>query len=251
MLFLDIDGVLTLFIATMNSLTGSDVKGLYRYDWTYFTTDNELADKDEIRAKWKDIICNQSKRFVRQSIPNLELIEAVLKSGVEFECLTARPEELILETQEWLDMNVKPGIKLHSSKDKHLFLKDNDILIDDCPRNVSQCLKEGKSAFLYQNKELKFAQEILELGIPTFRLTCNTSIPLEEDGVKHYMKSSNIVCTSYNKSKRQLKIEFSGSGWYVYDAVPESVWEGILTAESAGKYFHANIKGKFSYRKVV
>jgi len=114
----------------------------------------------------------------------------------------------------------------------------------------------------YSNNEVTITQEDWSLVIPEDTLTSFIEVlrGMQEEIIKAKAKSgcfsghqswSNIVCTSYNKSKRQLKIEFSGSGWYVFDAVPESVWEGISTTESADEYFHANVHGKFSYRKVV
>ena len=48
-----------------------------------------------------------------------------------------------------------------------------------------------------------------------------------------------------------LEIEFKSSGAvYQYKDVPVSVYNAMLMAESVGKYFYANIKGKFEYVKV-
>ncbi|MCI9273752.1 MAG: KTSC domain-containing protein [Clostridiales bacterium] len=37
---------------------------------------------------------------------------------------------------------------------------------------------------------------------------------------------------------------------YAYNGVPESVYNALMTAASHGKYFHANIKDRYSYQKI-
>ncbi|MDI7226573.1 KTSC domain-containing protein [Leptospira santarosai] len=45
-------------------------------------------------------------------------------------------------------------------------------------------------------------------------------------------------------------MEFKGSEVYQYSRVPQSVYQSLLSAGSHGKFFHQNIKDRFSYRKV-
>jgi hypothetical protein len=47
-----------------------------------------------------------------------------------------------------------------------------------------------------------------------------------------------------------LEIEFLDGGVYQYFDVPESIYTGLIQAESAGKYFWANIRGAFRYARV-
>ena len=48
-----------------------------------------------------------------------------------------------------------------------------------------------------------------------------------------------------------MEVQFlKDSSVYTYPQVPKSVWEGLKSAESAGKYFLANIRHKYGGQKV-
>jgi hypothetical protein len=56
---------------------------------------------------------------------------------------------------------------------------------------------------------------------------------------------------SYIKSKKLLTITFNSGAIYEYYDVPMEVTDGIIQADSLGKYFDKNIKGIYNYRRVV
>lgn len=62
------------------------------------------------------------------------------------------------------------------------------------------------------------------------------------------IKSSNIKSVDWKD--RVLTVEFRQGGKYEYYEVPESVYEGMINAQSAGKFFHAMIKDIYNYKKV-
>ena len=62
--------------------------------------------------------------------------------------------------------------------------------------------------------------------------------------------SSNIKAIGFDELKNELTVEFLSGGKYVYGAVPESIYETFLEAESKGKFFHRNIRNVYSYSKV-
>lgn len=64
--------------------------------------------------------------------------------------------------------------------------------------------------------------------------------------------SSNLASVGYDEVSRVLEVEFKHGGVYRYSGVPERVYVGLITAESVGGYFHANIKkgNQYPYRKV-
>ena len=64
-------------------------------------------------------------------------------------------------------------------------------------------------------------------------------------------KSSRILKRSYIKSKKLLTITFNSGAIYEYYDVPMEVTDGIIQADSLGKYFDKNIKGIYNYRRVV
>lgn len=67
-------------------------------------------------------------------------------------------------------------------------------------------------------------------------------------------KSSVINQAKYNFETGDLRILFKNPSidpyintWYVYKDVPQSVWDNFCLSESAGKYFHNNIKGFYTW----
>jgi hypothetical protein len=62
--------------------------------------------------------------------------------------------------------------------------------------------------------------------------------------------SSNIQSIGYDTEAQILEIEFNNGGTYQYSGVPEYEHEGIMNANSHGKYFHANIKNRYPFVKL-
>lgn len=62
------------------------------------------------------------------------------------------------------------------------------------------------------------------------------------------VNSSNVVAVAYKESN--LYVEYR-RGEYVYKNVPKKVYDGLLAAESKGKFMCAEIKGKYEYEKLA
>jgi hypothetical protein len=62
------------------------------------------------------------------------------------------------------------------------------------------------------------------------------------------VSSSNIKAVGYDAPAKALHIDFN-SGSYIHAGVPSEIHSGLMSAESKGKYYHANIKGKFEATK--
>lgn len=58
------------------------------------------------------------------------------------------------------------------------------------------------------------------------------------------VQSSNILSVGYAEDSRTLEVEFPGSV-YQYKGVPAEAHTDMLKAESVGKFFAANVRGKF------
>lgn len=63
-------------------------------------------------------------------------------------------------------------------------------------------------------------------------------------------KSSNLQLVRYNESTSTLSVVFRNGGEYEYENVPEKVYEELTHADSAGKYFIANVRNAFPCKKV-
>ena len=62
--------------------------------------------------------------------------------------------------------------------------------------------------------------------------------------------SSNILSIGYDPKNNILEVEFSNGGIYQYFDVPQSIFDEILIAESAGKFLSTQVKGVYRYAKL-
>lgn len=65
----------------------------------------------------------------------------------------------------------------------------------------------------------------------------------------HTTRSGLITEIDYNEETKELTLTLKG-GTYKYLDVPKQVFSDLLAADSAGKYFHSAIKGKFEFEKI-
>ena len=61
------------------------------------------------------------------------------------------------------------------------------------------------------------------------------------------VESSNVVAIGYKKNN--LYVDFK-SGSYVYYDVPQKIYDGLLAAESKGKYMWAHVRDVYSYMRL-
>lgn len=66
---------------------------------------------------------------------------------------------------------------------------------------------------------------------------------------RHPVVSSDLASIGYDAATQTLEIEFKATGVYRYFSVPAEVYEALRTTPSPGKFFLANIKGKFAWEK--
>ena len=62
--------------------------------------------------------------------------------------------------------------------------------------------------------------------------------------------SSMISAAGYDEASKTLKVQFSGGATYEYAGVPATEYQAFLSAPSAGKHFSANIKSKYTAKKL-
>lgn len=68
----------------------------------------------------------------------------------------------------------------------------------------------------------------------------------------HPVKSSNIEAIGHDGDA--LHVQYRGGGTYTYAGVPESTFHAARSAarsaESVGRFLHANIKGQYDHAKL-
>ncbi len=68
---------------------------------------------------------------------------------------------------------------------------------------------------------------------------------------RQHVSSSNIASIGYDQDNMVLEIEFLSGAIYQYYDVPQSIYEGLMAADSHGKYLAAYIKkGGYRYAQV-
>lgn len=64
------------------------------------------------------------------------------------------------------------------------------------------------------------------------------------------VQSSSIDSIGYNSDSNILEIEFLNGRIYQFFNVPESIFNGMMSADSHGKYLNDNIKGIYNYKEI-
>ena len=62
--------------------------------------------------------------------------------------------------------------------------------------------------------------------------------------------SSNLKRVSYNSRSHEMLIQFQSGAVYQYWDVPGNVSQGLMQAESPGRYFSQNIRSRYNYKRV-
>lgn len=66
----------------------------------------------------------------------------------------------------------------------------------------------------------------------------------------HTTRSGMLLSVTYNDADGTLTVTFNNGGTYAYLEVPKEVFSDLIAAESAGKFFLANVKNKYECEKV-
>jgi hypothetical protein len=64
------------------------------------------------------------------------------------------------------------------------------------------------------------------------------------------VSSANIKAVGYDSINKTLRIKFTASEIYDYYNVPESVYGGLMAAESKGRYYLSNISKCYGHSRI-
>jgi hypothetical protein len=65
-----------------------------------------------------------------------------------------------------------------------------------------------------------------------------------------YLTSSNIDAVGYEHETKRLFIRFNSGESYSYSDVGFTQFDALTKVESAGKFFHQHIRGKYVYNRL-
>lgn len=64
------------------------------------------------------------------------------------------------------------------------------------------------------------------------------------------VSSSHVRAIGYDEETQTLEVEFNNGAVYQYSDVPKEEHEGLMNADSKGKYMHANVKPRYPVSKL-
>ena len=66
-----------------------------------------------------------------------------------------------------------------------------------------------------------------------------------------YVQSSALEQVSYDERRHTLCATFRETGrTYIYEEVPQELYDSLLFADSLGAFFNTHIRGHFAYREI-
>lgn len=64
------------------------------------------------------------------------------------------------------------------------------------------------------------------------------------------MNSSMANAIGYDSDRNILQIEFHNGAVYQYSDIDEDTWQDLHQADSIGKFFNENVRGKYQYERI-
>lgn len=64
------------------------------------------------------------------------------------------------------------------------------------------------------------------------------------------VESSQVKAVGYDPATKVLEVEFHSGAIYQYPGAEPDVYEGLMNAESVGRFFNQNVKFSFDYQRM-
>ena len=64
------------------------------------------------------------------------------------------------------------------------------------------------------------------------------------------VKSSMIKQVFYKPDTFSMRVQFHNGSIYQYENVGKGTYEQLIQADSVGKFFHAQVKGRYDWKRV-
>jgi hypothetical protein len=65
-----------------------------------------------------------------------------------------------------------------------------------------------------------------------------------------YLQSAALLAVSYDETRHALRATFRDNGrTYVYEGVPQELYDALLFADSIGAFFNSHIRNRFAFRE--
>lgn len=200
-------------------------------------------------------------RALRSRAENLKLSNLPGDGFVEF---FEKPIEKSSGRMVYKSGNVREIMKL--AKDGQISTGDVHLLSTDEVVGITfEAMTEILSPFSTENRRLQEKEFILRLvgiqdpylewqeknaKIHCFRNETDRNVSSSEIEMIR-VRSSNIAAIGYDQKRELLRIAFLSGAVYEYYGVPEHLYDGIMSADSHGRFLNAYIKvPEFSYKQI-
>src|SRR5919199_1489760 len=197
---------------------------------------------DQVKA-YEDIEEIITKKF-------LELKNELLKGYKRHPFINTR--QIIGDFENSIE-EVKSKIKFARSNHPNYLESDQlrEALSDLLDGKVGQPYSEEELENMYHSDQfLDYAEKFLGLPVQPEAVQEAREIMLQDSADKRIVVESNYLrSVGYDSSSQVLEIEFQRGEVYQYIDVPPAVYTDLMNAPSHGKYFNANIKEVYPYRK--
>jgi hypothetical protein len=150
----------------------------------------------------------------------------------------------------------KPLIFVTDDNKEDWWLKYEGETLEPRPDLIQEILSEvGREEFqfyMYHSDQfMDYAEKFLGLPVQPEAVKEAREIMLQNSADKRIVVESNYLrSVGYDSSSQVLEIEFQRGEVYQYIDVPPAVYTDLMNAPSHGKYFNANIKEVYPYRKL-
>lgn len=114
-------------------------------------------------------------------------------------------------------------------------------------------LKAGVQFYMYSTDQfMAHAEDFLQLPEQQAAIEEAREIRLQNAAVPRgrFVQSSLLRSVDYDSLNKVLEVELHHGEVYQYIGVPASAYKSLMSAESHGKYFNAQIKGIYPYRQL-
>jgi hypothetical protein len=151
----------------------------------------------------------------------------------------------------------KPIIFVTDDNKEDWWLKYEGETLEPRPDLIQEILSEvGVEDFqfyMYHSDQfMVYAGKSLNLPVQPEAVQEAREIMLQDSAAKRIKVEQNYLrSVGYDSSNQVLEIEFRRGEVYQYINVPAAVYTDLINAPSRGKYFNANIKEAYSYRKLT
>jgi hypothetical protein len=157
---------------------------------------------------------------------------------------------------DYAKIQQKPIIFVTDDNKEDWWLKYNGETIEPRPDLIQEIVSEvgGENFqfYMYHSDQfLDYAEKFLELPVQPEIVQEVREIMLQKAIHKRIVVESEYLrSVGYDSSNQILEIEFQKGEIYHYKDVPATVYAGLMTAPSHGKYFNANIKDIYHYHRI-